>query len=101
MQVAAAFRTCAALVANKPLLLTNDVDVKIQVAADKLKLAQVLGNLISNAIKFTASGEVPRFVFSSPLPPCECTCMYVSLARIGIPGRFESTVCEAGLLWKV
>jgi light-regulated signal transduction histidine kinase (bacteriophytochrome) len=71
------------------------VDVNIQVAADKLKLAQVLGNLISNAIKFTASGEVPRVVFSSPLPPWECTCMYLlpgSESPVGLKALYARPV---------
>lgn len=54
---------------NKNLCLLLDVDSSMPPAIeiDAMRLRQVVGNLVSNAIKFTASGEI---VISAEYKPC-------------------------------
>lgn len=52
-------RSLAPLAEDKGLSLTTDTSsVPFWIRADRLKLARVLGNLVSNSIKFTETGEV-------------------------------------------
>ncbi|MFA5057852.1 MAG: ATP-binding protein [Opitutaceae bacterium] len=68
--VEAAFELLAARAAEKRLELLHSVaaDVPAMVLADAGRLRQVLFNLVGNAIKFTATGEIEVTVRSEPLP---------------------------------
>ncbi|MBI9113304.1 response regulator [Maridesulfovibrio ferrireducens] len=68
------------------LICLIDPSVPVMVQGDPLRLGQILNNLIGNAIKFTATGEVAVYV--SPLRVSEADCELVFSVRdtgIGIP----------------
>jgi signal transduction histidine kinase/CHASE3 domain sensor protein/ActR/RegA family two-component response regulator/HPt (histidine-containing phosphotransfer) domain-containing protein len=62
--VKSVFAIYGTLADEKGLLLTRSVDSRISPAVmiDSLRLRQVLGNLVSNAIKFTSQGRVELVV---------------------------------------
>lgn len=49
---------------QKGLTLTSNIDIssKLSIKSDKLKLAQIISNLVSNAIKYTPQGEVSLYI---------------------------------------
>jgi PAS domain S-box-containing protein len=58
--VESVFRVYSGIAANKGLCLSRSVDARISpsLMVDELRLRQVLGNLLNNAVKFTAAGRV-------------------------------------------
>jgi signal transduction histidine kinase/CheY-like chemotaxis protein len=69
--VEAAFELLAARAGEKHLELLHSVapGVPAMVLADPGRLRQVLVNLVGNAVKFTAAGEIEVTVTADPLPP--------------------------------
>ncbi len=65
------------------LRLIVDPAVPTQVTGDPLRVAQVLGNLCSNAVKFTDAGEVTLQVRSEPAGPGQAR-VHFSVADTGI-----------------
>jgi CheY-like chemotaxis protein/HPt (histidine-containing phosphotransfer) domain-containing protein len=64
---------------NLDLVCRFDASAPNHVVGDATRFRQILTNLISNAVKFTASGEVCVNVVALPLPPAEG----------GSPARYE------------
>ena len=81
-------RTCGMLAGRAQtkgleLVVAIDPEVPALVHADAARLAQVIGNFTSNAIKFTAEGEV--VVHASACPAGESTvCVRVTVSDTGI-----------------
>ena len=81
-------RTCGMLAGRAQakgleLVVAIDPEVPALVRGDAARLAQVIGNFTSNAIKFTAEGEV--VVRASACPAGESTtCLRVSVSDTGI-----------------
>ena len=68
------------------LVLIFDLDDNLPqfLHADQVKLRQILVNLLGNAIKFTASGEVVLAVNSFPQPDSEIVTLKFSISDTGI-----------------
>jgi signal transduction histidine kinase len=43
---------------SEGVVLETKLDAPVEIAADKLRIAQVLGNIIGNAVKFTKAGNI-------------------------------------------
>jgi two-component system sensor histidine kinase/response regulator len=80
--------------AAKGLRLTvdHDEDVPAGVRGDRLRVGQVLGNLLANAVKFTAEGEVSLHAFVSERTTVSTTISFeVRDTGIGVaPDRLET-----------
>lgn len=68
---------------RKGLDLIIDCEVE-QVYADKVKLRQVLTNLLSNALKFTSQGSVHLQARCCPQTATQASCIEISVADTGI-----------------
>jgi PAS domain S-box-containing protein len=78
------------------LSLNCDLPTGLFVSADRLRLHQVLTNLISNAIKFTSAGEVKVEVVSTGISSKEISLQFsVSDTGIGIPADKLAKVFES------
>jgi PAS domain S-box-containing protein len=91
-------RTLALRAADKNLELTCDIqpEVPAMVAGDPLRLRQVLMNLLGNAVKFTASGEVALLVEVQTIDGDRGTLLFtVRDTGIGIPPEKQKLIFEA------
>ncbi len=80
---------------NKPIkvLLNIPDDAPDVIVADKVRLKQILDNLLSNAAKFTTGGviEIGYRLLQKPVPVLE---FYVKDTGIGIPKDKQDTIFE-------
>ncbi|MGM0588899.1 MAG: hybrid sensor histidine kinase/response regulator [Bacteroidota bacterium] len=88
---------------HKNIALETKLHTSAEVFIDRAKTAQILGNLISNAIKFTPEGgrvtifadvvnaESTKVDISEPV---DCLELKVQDTGIGIPKEFQSTLFE-------
>ncbi|MEM7347119.1 MAG: ATP-binding protein, partial [Chloroflexota bacterium] len=86
--------SASSLVKDKPVeIFANVTDNLPPVYADKLRLHQVLLNLVSNAAKFTEKGEI---VINASIPEETPDRMYLSVADtgIGIPAEKLETIFD-------
>ncbi len=74
--------------------IVNDKDAPLVLRTDKMRLEQILKNLISNAIKFTSNGSVTLNVTRNPLNE-KLINFTVKDNGIGIPREKEALVLEA------
>lgn len=84
--------TYAAAAARKKLLLFGCVDtgVPVEVVGDPERIRQILNNLISNALKFTQSGQITVRLRSQSNAPTESLLSFqVSDTGIGIPKQAQ------------
>jgi signal transduction histidine kinase len=84
----------APLVQNKPVALVSSVDRELPlIIADKLRLSQILINLISNAAKFTEEGSIS---ISADLPEDDPARLRVAVkdTGIGIPLEKQAAVFD-------
>ncbi|NIA00271.1 PAS domain S-box protein [Massilia sp. CCM 8734] len=97
-EIANIFRTLAAGAAEKRLELAFDIapEVPRMIVADKGRLAQILINLASNAIKFTARGEVVLTVaLQSQHDGCAELLLGVRDTGIGISRQQQEHIFES------
>ncbi len=81
---------------NLELVVLIYSDVPDQLMGDSTKIRQILINLVSNAIKFTQSGEIIVRVMLERATEQQCTfCFSVSDTGIGIPKQQQATLFEA------
>lgn len=93
-QVEAVFRH---LVEEKGLAFqcNSEVDSKLALQGDPVRLVQILSNLLSNALKFTHQGHVGLTVSSSPLDHDHIECVFtVTDTGIGIPDESRDAIFE-------
>jgi signal transduction histidine kinase len=71
----------------KGLALSYTIDPKVPeiISGDSLRLRQILLNLLSNGIKFTAWGEVSLSITFQPVEPRSEICFAIKDTGIGIP----------------
>ena len=74
--------------------ITVDTDVPAIIETDRMRLGQILKNLLSNALKFTANGSVSLIVKRDPAQT-NCLCFVVKDTGIGIPPEKQPLVFEA------
>jgi len=72
------------------LLLNISADLPRYIVADRLRLKQVLVNLLGNAVKFTEHGEVELKVEASPVPGTDAAELTFSVRDTGIGIAKES-----------
>ena len=79
------------------------LDLRIEVAdnvpqivdADELRLRQILGNLVGNAVKFTPAGSITITLTAAPIVDERTTvCFEVSDTGVGIPASLHETIFE-------
>ncbi len=83
--------------ARKSLELVMDIDpaVPARVRGDPVRLRQIVLNLLGNAIKFTAGGEVVLNVtLERPTPDAHVLRFEVTDTGIGIPGHVQSALFQ-------
>ena len=91
---------------DKGIGLNVEVDPKIPefIITDEHRISQIIRNLMSNAIKFTAKGSVTFSIKNAPLdlnvssllPPLEqCVALSVTDTGIGIPEEKQAMVFES------
>ncbi len=84
------------------LVLIVAPDVPAQATGDAARLRQVLLNLMSNAVKFTAQGRVVLRVTTAPTPTVEIkpgtTALHFSVtdSGAGIPEEMQATIFDRG-----
>jgi two-component system sensor histidine kinase/response regulator len=98
-------RSLAVLASSKHLELLCDVaeDVPALLIGDRLRLAQVVNNLVGNAVKFTDAGEIAVEVCYDPAHPkqelaaagCVRLLFCVRDSGIGIPREKQSVIFES------
>ncbi len=74
--------------------ITVNADVPIQIETDKMRLEQVLKNLLSNAFKFTEKGKVHLHIYPQ-LHPKGFICFKVIDSGIGIDLEKQQLIFEA------
>jgi signal transduction histidine kinase len=79
-------------IASKSLTLETEVDPKIRARADREKLQQILLNLLTNAIKFTAKGGKVRVESGESVG--DRTFVSVSDTGVGIPEEMIERIFE-------
>ncbi len=87
----------AANAAKKGLELIMDIDPAVSacVRGDPVRLRQILLNLVGNAIKFTAQGEIGVHVRPATGPSGGCRlCFEVTDTGIGIPADVQSALFQ-------
>jgi EAL domain-containing protein (putative c-di-GMP-specific phosphodiesterase class I)/signal transduction histidine kinase/AmiR/NasT family two-component response regulator len=78
---------------NIDLAAVIDPDVPRTIAGDSVRLSQVVGNLVNNALKFTESGFVRLAVGKCPVDP-QLIDLSVEDTGIGIPEQKLSSIFE-------
>ncbi|GAB3543130.1 response regulator [Spirosoma fluminis] len=74
--------------------ITVDSDVPAVIETDKMRLGQILKNLISNALKFTSAGNV-TLTIRRQSPAVNRLCFVVKDTGIGIPPDKQRLIFEA------
>ncbi|MDO9440151.1 MAG: ATP-binding protein [Beijerinckiaceae bacterium] len=69
-------------------------DLPARIHADPVRLSQVLGNLVNNALKFTEAGGVTLSIDPAPDQP-GCLCFAIADTGIGIPPEKVETIFSA------
>jgi signal transduction histidine kinase/CheY-like chemotaxis protein/Tfp pilus assembly protein PilF len=81
---------------NLELVLDADPDLAERYIFDETKLGQILGNLVSNAIKFTDSGNVTISVKKTGQErKCELLEFKISDTGEGIPEKYQQEIFES------
>ncbi len=74
--------------------ITVDPELPSVIETDRMRLGQILKNLLSNALKFTAQGSV-RLTIKKTGTPANTLCFVVTDTGIGIPLEKQPLVFEA------
>jgi signal transduction histidine kinase len=88
--------TTAILVSEKPILLYEEIDPDLpEVFADRVRITQVLLNLLSNAAKFTERGSITIHARRSlAYEPAEMIVISITDTGIGIAPEHQALIFE-------
>ncbi|MGV8877682.1 MAG: response regulator [Sphingobacteriaceae bacterium] len=79
---------------NLELIISVDADVSLSIETDKMRLEQILKNLLSNALKFTAQGQVTLNVLNADQGG-NFLIFSVTDTGMGIPENKQQLIFEA------